>query len=257
MQLNNDNMERLQEGRGPGERSNGMIARSAGTGRLYLADPRDRNYELTEDRLRGIKMPEKRRRTVPWALGPVLDQGATNRCTVFTGADILQGAPYVHTLAWADSIYEELYRSAQKDDGIPGENYEGTTFRGVASVFKKRGLISEYLWATDEDIVREYLVTRGMLAFGSDWMTCMNTPDQHGYVEVDGTPGMMGHETTLRWYYSKRHSKYPDTYEFLNHWGSDWGQNGIFRMKADAFRYLFLQLNGDCCSIIETARKAE
>jgi len=227
-----------------------------GTGRLYRADPRDRAYELTEARLRGIPMIEKKRRKRPWGIGPILDQGSTNRCTVFTAAQFLQSAPYIHTLAWPDSLYTELYREGQKVDEIPGENYEGTTMRGVCKVLQDRKLINEYLWATDEDIVREYLATRGTLAFGSDWMDCMNNVDDEGYVEVTGTPGRMGHEYLLRWYYGARHSKYPDTYECANSWGGAWGKDGLFRMKADAFRYLFLQLNGDCVSMIESARRA-
>ncbi len=114
--------------------------------------------------------------------------------------------------------------------------------------------MSEYKWVAEEAIAQEYLRTRGTLLFGTDWFPSMFTPDAKGYVEPTGSAGPMGHEIVLRWHYPKTHRHFPDTYEFVNSWGESWGDKGLFRMKADAFRYLWLPLNGDLVSPLETAR---
>lgn len=223
------------------------------TGRRYRPDPRDREHEMTEARLRGIRMVQKITRALPWKIGPILDQEDTSECTVFTFAQFLQSAPFVHTLAWARALFTERYRRAQSHDGIAGP-HDGSTERAVLMDAKADGLISEFLHVTDEDIAREYLKTRGTLCFGSDWFAPMFTPDKHGYVEPAHGPTDMGHEYLMRWYYGPRHRKYPDTYEFVNSWSLGFGDKGKFRMKAADVRYLWFQLNGDLMSPVETAR---
>jgi hypothetical protein len=225
------------------------------TGRQYRPDVKDRDFELTETKLRGIKAMQVKKRSRPWGIGPILDQGETNECTIFTFAQFLQSAPYIHTLLWSAAAFTERYRRAQAHDGIT-RPHEGTTERAVLSDAKADGLITEYLHVTDEDIAKEYLLTRGTLCFGSDWFPSMFTPDEHGYVEPDHAPTDLGHEYLMRWYYAPRHARYPDTYEFANSWGPKWGDEGMFRMKADAVRYLWQQLNGDLMSPVEAARKA-
>lgn len=226
------------------------------TGRQYRPDPRDRLHELDETRLRGIKLVQAKRRALPWGIGPILDQGDSSECTVFTFAQFLQCAPWIHTLAWVRGAFTERYTRAQKHDGI-ARPHDGSTERAVLMDAKEDGLITEFLHVNDEDIAKEYLVTRGTLAFGSDWFGPMFTPDAHGYVEPEHTPAEMGHEYLMRWYYGPRHRKYPDSYEFVNSWSAQWGDKGKFRMKADAVRYLWKQLNGDLISPIEAARSAK
>lgn len=227
-----------------------------GLGRVYAPDPRDRRFALTADRLREIPRaiePGLRRRVLPWKRGPVLDQGQTSECTVFAAAAFLQCAPTLHRkgLTWARQQFTDYYNEARRRDEWEGEAYEGTSFRAVMKVLVEAGLISEYLWPENEDVVREYLYTRGTLGFGKDWFYSMFFPGAKGaYVEPEGF-AVGGHETVVRWYYHSKHYKYPDTYELINSWGEGWGDKGLFRMKADVFRYLWLQLNGDLCSPIE------
>jgi hypothetical protein len=226
-----------------------------GTGRIYSANSKDREYELTESRLRGIKVEQPLQRATPWRHMPAVDQGSTNACTVFSFANFLQCEPYRHLLAWSFEGYMERYRRAQSHDGISGP-HEGSTERAVQDDAKKDGIVTEFLWVSDEDIAKEYLRTRGPMLAGTDWFPSMFVPDAHGYVEPIGQADAdMGHEYMLRWYYSPRHPRYPDTYEYLNSWGPEWGDKGMFRMKGDAFRYLQIQLNGDLVSPIEAARK--
>jgi len=228
-------------------------------GRRYAPDPRDRGYLLTPDRLRSIPRtlePGVRRRTLPWKRGPVLDQGSTSECTVFAAAAFLQCAPQLHRtgLGWERNHYTGTYRAAQRIDEWPGEDYNGTSERAVMKILQGDGIISEYLWCADEDIAKEYLLTRGTLCLGSDWFASMFKPSAKGaYVEPEGQL-VGGHETCVRWYHGPKHRKYPDSYELINSWGEDYGDRGLFRMKADTFRYLTFQLGGDLCSPQEARR---
>lgn len=234
-----------------------MIQELRGLGRVYSPDPRDRRFTLTADRMKGIPRtiePGVRRRVLPWKRGPVLDQGDTSECTVFAAAGFLQCAPTLHKkgLDWSRQKFTDFYREAQRRDEWEGEGYDGTSERAVQKVLQDAGLISEYLWVVDEDIAKEYLYTRGPLLLGIDWFSSMFTPSEKGnYIEPEGF-AVGGHEVCVRWYYHSKHYKYPDTYEIINSWG-EWGDRGLARIKADDFRYLWLQLNGDLCSPIEAS----
>ena len=217
-----------------------------GLGRKYAPDARDRRFMLSPAKI--VAIPTDGYRQRPWKIGPILDQGQTNQCTVYAAAQQLQSAPRLHALNWTPAQFDAIYRNALTMDEFPGEADEGTSERAVQKVLQLGKLVSEYLWAPDEPTVRSYLMTRGTLCFGCDWFTGMDTPTIKGaYVDPSGTP-RGGHEFLLRWYYSPTHHKYPDTYECVNNWGEGWGEKGIFRMRADAFKYLFVNLNGDVCS---------
>lgn len=187
---------------------------------------------------------------MPWHIGMILDQGSSSQCTVYAAAAQLMAAPTVHKkgLGWGPAMFTEVYDAARGIDEFsdtpPGD---GTSERAVQKILQDRKLVSEYLWVTDEETAKEYLLTRGTLCFGSDWFTGMEEPNELGYVEPNGA-NRGGHEYLLRWYYHSKHYKYPDTYEFVNSWGPNWGDHGLFRMSADTFRYLFLHLNGDLVS---------
>jgi hypothetical protein len=239
-----------------------------GLGRQYSADPRDRKYMLTEARLRTVpRGTTLRRRIRPWGVGPILNQGSTNQCTVYAAVQQIQSAPRFSDLKLTMEQLAAIYREALKTDEFQGEADEGTSERAVQKILcdsetLRRVLVStsgtfpakaynkEFLWVPDEDMAKEYLVTRAMLLQGTDWFSGLDTPDRRGYVEPTGAL-RGGHEYVLRWYYGPRHYKYPDTYEFVQSWGAGHGDRGLFRMKAEAWRYLVWQLNGDLISAIE------
>lgn len=222
-------------------------------GRVYRPDPRDRRFALTP-KLMGtiIRAENLSTRKLPWHLSKPLDQGETSECVIHCYMHHKQGAPWVYTLPWKRSERTKRYDLARARDGFPMP-HDGTTARAALDIAREQGEIAEYLWVYDEDTAREYIKTRGTLMFGSDWFDGMFTPSKKGaYVEPTGY-WAGGHEYLLRWYHGPTHRLYPDTYEFQNSWSASWGDGGLFRMKADAFRYLFLGLNGDLASPMETA----
>lgn len=229
------------------------IHKLKGLGRRYAPDPRDRRFGL-EAALPTIPtqvQPGQHVRKFPWRLGPILDQGSTEQCTVYSAVGLIQAAPRLHLLNFGPADFTSIYDQAQQQDEFPDTPPAGgTSERAVQKVLQAKKLTASYLWATDEATARTYLLTRGMLLFGTDWFTGMDTPNPQGYVTASGSP-RGGHEFIVRWYYNQSHKQFPDTYECVNSWGEEFGQKGIFRMKADDFRYLFLHLNGDLCSPIE------
>lgn len=229
-------------------------------GRIYKPDYRDTDHYLDEMQFRRFAAVQKPARAKPWRIGKRLNQ-RYNSCVVNAYYGFRQAAPFYCADAHLTAAKELAdYHAAQAADEIPEPPaYEGTTANGMMKVARQRGEVVEWKWvpkADGEDVAREWLKTRGTLLCGTDWPEAFFNPGKHGYVEpADATKvGDLGHETLLRWYYGPQHYRYPDTYEFVNSWGAAWGDNGLFRMKADVFRWLVFQLNGDLCSPIEAAR---
>lgn len=241
-----------------------ILNNNQGLGRRYAPDPRDRQFALTPERLNAIPRqlePGARRRTLPWKRGPVLDQGTTSECTVFSAATFLQCAPQLHAkgLDWPREKFTEVYNEARRTDEWPGEDYDGTSERAVQQILKAAGVISEFLWVDGAgpdplEIAEEYVLTRGPLLLGTDWFSGMDIPSEKGaYIEPTGAK-RGGHEICVRWKYNARHYKYPSTWELIQTWGEGIGDNGLIRLKDEDFRYLFLHLNGDLCSPQEAKR---
>jgi hypothetical protein len=219
-------------------------------GRLYLPDPHDAEYQLTPKRLqRLVKIEALKPRKLPWHIEPSLDQGNTDECVPHTGVHSLQAAPLQHLLNWPRAKITELYDRARRIDGFPMP-HDGTTARAVCEILRQDGLLSEYLWIFDEDALKEHLKVRGPVMMGIDWFESMFAADKHGYLTPSGNVAG-GHETLIRWYYPPSHKKYPDTYEVQNSWGREWGDHGLYRLKADTLRYLVFALNGDLCLAVE------
>jgi hypothetical protein len=233
-------------------------------GRQRATDPRDRQHMLTADRLHTVRRGTLlRRRVRPWGFRRILDQGNTNRCTVFAAVQQKQAAPLFTDLKLSDADLTAIYREALRTDEFAGEADEGTSERAVQNIFRspealtrvlgrpiKKAWTDEFLWVDDDEIAKEYLATRGMLLQGTDWLSGFDTPDKHGYVEPTGYV-RGGHEYVRRWYYGPRHYKYPDTFEYIQSWGEGFGDHGLFRMKADVSKYIVFQCGGDLISAVE------
>lgn len=107
-----------------------------------VLDFRDRMFEPTL-----VQVPRRRELERHVALAvPVLDQGQDGACTGFALATV------AHTLLRATHGDDRrvspwmLYRMAQRYDEWPGEDYSGSSARGVMKAWHKHGVCLEALW---------------------------------------------------------------------------------------------------------------
>lgn len=206
-------------------------------GRIYVEDDRDHL-------MRAAMVP--RVGPLPtfryWYGGPVLDQGETPRCVAFAWEGFLNASP-VRTKDGPTP--EQIYAGAQADDDIPGEGYDGTTVRGGAKWLQDQGRIGEYVFDTTLATVKEWILTRGPVVFGTDWYTGFFTPDG-GWVRLTGQVEG-GHAYLVRGYSSNR-----GAFKCRNSWGSGWGLHGEFWLPEEYVGVL-LGHNGEACAAVEIA----
>jgi hypothetical protein len=117
---------------------------------------------------------------------------------------------------------ETIYLEAQKVDGIPGEDYEGTTVRGGVVFLKKTmGLVKTYRWAFELEDALNGVGIVGPLVFGSNWYADMMKPTRgDGFIYPTGR-SVGGHAYLLIGYDDRRQIAV-----IQNSWGLDWGIDG-------------------------------
>jgi len=206
-------------------------------GRIAVADDRDKLFPL-----RSITNVNATPRTVPWQLGPLLNQGQNPWCVAFTGREWMDAEPYpVANLA--EPSPAQLYAGAQANDEIAGP-HDGSTDRGLMKYLTGLSLVGPFHWAQTIEEAAQYVLTTGTVMCGVPWHRSMFTPDSEGYLHPDGDV-VGGHEFLGSWYIEQA-----DDYVFRNSWGN-WGnvpgQPGMFKMHAADFRAL-LASGGDVCA---------
>lgn len=216
-----------------------------GLGRLHFPDQRDADYPLAEV----LAEPDSFART--WRPDPhmPLNQGQTPRCVGYSGKQFLLTRPTDKGLTGTPSA-DDLYALAQKNDEFPGENYDGTTARGLCKGLQSLGIITEYRWAANVNEIITYLLTRGPVLIGSDWLEGMDNPDSNGMLTVTGKP-RGGHE-----YLAIGAVPTIDAIMFCNSWGPTWGWGGYFFMKRMDLQHLVFNgtgTPGDAVAPIEHA----
>lgn len=220
-----------------------------GLGRLYVPDVRDARYPM-----RAILGPQTTTgRSQFWAVGPILDQGTTPQCVGYCAKQFLQTAPTV-TLDGPSAT--ELYHMAQARDEWPGENYDGSSVRGVAKALQDLGRLASYVWAANAIDVRDWVVTHGPVMFGTLWFDAMFKPctgwlcGLFGKRYVLSVKGKVagGHAYLVTGYDAKK-----DRFEITNSWGPTWANKGRAWLKfADAERLLVAH-QGEACAAVEQA----
>jgi hypothetical protein len=227
-------------------------------GRLRAPDPGDMDFPL-EKRLSAMRGVEARRRTQAPRRGPILDQGATNRCVMFSIAACL-GAYPVYAKDAAAAIQRvsipldgdpDLYRWAcnhdEFNDNDHGEDL-GTSCRAGQEYTRRVGLSSAYYHARNPEVAKDYISRNGStpLQAGFDWWSSFDRPNRQGVVEtVDGSI-LGGHAFCVLWF-----SKTTGLWKCQNSWGPDWGLGGIFYMPEDVFDYVAFQTGGDLIAFTE------
>ena len=220
-----------------------MITNEYGLGCIEYHDPRDDNYPMA------AILPEKPFITnkMWWDNGWWGDQKNTSMCTVYSWSHWLEDGPLLQTIDGREKPMfdlKTLYNKAQLNDGIPGTNYQGSTVRAVAKVFKELGVIKEYRWANSIDDIITCLLTIGPVVVGTKWYSAMFTPDKHtAIVKPEG--GMAGgHAYVLNGVDTER-----KLFRIKNSWGKTYGQNGHAYISFDDFNKLFKDKGQACIAI--------
>ena len=197
--------------------------------------------------------------TARWArVIPVLDQGAVGSCTGNAAVGHLGTQPEDTSLqaliATGLTLDENealvLYSAAEVIDGDgpypPNDN--GSSGLSVAQAAKNAGLISGYLHMTSVAACQTAIQT-GPFIVGSNWYTSMDTPDPTGLVTVSGNV-RGGHE-----YECVGYDAGTDLWEFVNSWGTSYGDQGHFYYSSASFARL-LSEQGDATQFVPLTQPA-
>jgi hypothetical protein len=214
-------------------------------GRLYAPDPRDRLFLLSKSRT-AILYTQRFWQTP----NIVQDQGSTPQCVGYSGYHFLASAPYMERKGRVLPLPSVCYQWAQDNDEWAGNNYEGSSVRGMMKAFQKQGLIEGYLWSPDSETMKSHVIGRGPLNAGTDWFEGMSRPLRVGtqgeaWLEPSGEY-QGGHAYLIVGYSRKRNA-----YRMFNSWGEDWGEKGRAWIKRDVLDHLIFAMNGEAASAIE------
>ncbi len=215
----------------------------AGLGRLVSQDERDKKFLLPRRKEAG-RITQRY-----WTSKHALDQGASSACVGFSGFRWLTSYPISNSPSFSPF---DLYHAAQKQDEWPGENYDGSSVRGLFKVFKEKDYVSEYRWAESVDHIVDHLLTTGPVVVGTSWTVGMFMADNHGYIDDIGGQSVGGHAYLLIGA-NRMREKADGTQgavRILNSWGTGWAQKGRAWLSFKALAELMAQ-DGEACTATE------
>jgi len=213
-------------------------------GRILVPDSRDAQFPVAEMLAEHAIPPIKHKEW--WNEGWYGNQGKYPRCVAYAWSHWLEDGPVIQ-----DGISDRaqkpiidpklLYDEAQRRDGIPGNNYEGTTVRAGAKVLKKLGLITEYRWATNINDVIKCLTILGPMVVGTLWTEGMTNINSRGLIMRPTGKSQGGHAYLINGVDLNK-----ELFRVKNSWGKSWGQNGHGYIKIKDFETL-LNRGGEAC----------
>lgn len=199
-------------------------------------DARDLQYSMRAmlPQVKTAAAPKPRQR--PYNDGPLLDQGQTPQCVGYSARGFLDAAPIMSKPAEGPSA-TELYKGAQVLDEWSGEDYDGTSVRGVMKYMSQLGIISSYAWGqTLEDAIKWMNGGYGTIIVGTYWYSQMSNVDANGFM-LEPPASMSwplgGHAYRWIWYDSKKKGIL-----MRNSWGNDFG----FVKKGVPSGYAYMSL---------------
>ncbi len=186
---------------------------------------------------------------VVWTDAAQLDQGSTPHCIGFGWAqrfNTLEAAdPDAATFAgYVNADGDAIYYECKVIDGEPGQE-NGSQVRSGAKAMQARGKLANYAFAASVDEIKAWLLAKGPVVVGTDWLTGMDSPDAAGLVTVGGSV-RGGH-----CYVADAYDPNTDLIRFQNSWGT-WGLNGYFYAKASDWAKIGPGRGGDACVTIES-----
>lgn len=210
-----------------------------GLGRIYRPDERDANFPM-----RAITKPGSVPVRRSWRLSTILDQSTSPMCVGYAGRQWLTMSPVRYREPQPDA--PALYHGAQQNDEFPGENYDGTSARGLMKYLQSLGLVSSYHWAQTVEEMVQFVLTSGPVLVGMTWRQDMFAPDRQGFVHPTGAV-VGGHEIVCYGY-----SQQTRVLTLVNSWGRAWNPAfpGRFRMRRDEFEALMAD-QGDMVAAVE------
>lgn len=214
-------------------------------GRVYVPDARNARFPVLAT-LDPSLPPHKYH-----AANFVLNQGATPMCVAFSSTGYRMAGPISYKI---DYSIPELYTECQKNDPWFGENYAGTSVGAALKVFKRRGYITEYRWATRVEQVIAHVLSTGPMFVGTTFYEGMANPDKKGFMRISGA-SVGGHAYLIIGANTKL--KCPDgtvgAFRILNSWGRTFGQNGRAWLSFADFAVLLAD-DGEAATAIETPK---
>jgi hypothetical protein len=210
-------------------------------GRLVVPDARDATFPMGAVLMTTPTITVKTR---VWRTGPILDQGDTSQCVAYSWKQYLQCSPLRQGYFLKPDF---IYELAQQRDDFQGENYDGTSVRAGAKVLQRLGFIENFRWATSVADIKNWLLGRGPVVFGTDWLECMSNPGKGGVLDF-ATPGdsQGGHAYLCIGWNEKK-----GLFRFVNSWGPDWGDKGYFWIRPQDVEALIKGSSGEACAAVE------
>jgi C1A family cysteine protease len=206
-----------------------------GLGRRHAPDERDRQFHM---RSIVAQVPATSRF---YRTGPVLDQGNTSSCVGHAWRQFLSSAPIMSK--GGPSAFA-IYHEAQQVDEWEGEGYDGTSVRAGARVLTTLRHLQSYVWAWDAATVRDFVLAKSSVVFGTNWYRSMYEPDNAGVV-CPGGQIAGGHAYLCIGYSQPR-----GAFRFINSWGRTWADGGRFWMLGEHVD-LLLRDEGEACAAVE------
>jgi len=216
-------------------------------GRIYLEDPRDKDFPIKEVVMSDL--PDIRKKFW-WADGWRGDQGHTPHCVAYSWNHWIEDGPVIPDVVpnRKKPMFdpEKFYKKCQKWDEIPGENYAGTTVRAGAKILKKLGLVEEYRWAQSIEDVILAVTHLGPVIAGTLWTKNMNTPTSASHIIRPTGKSVGGHAYSINGVDSDK-----ELFRIKNSWGPKWGDNGQAYIRFSDFEKL-LNREGEACLAFES-----
>jgi hypothetical protein len=191
------------------------LAISCPTGLLFREDPRNALFPMSP------RLPDPLLVSYPlwkdWGCpAPLTQEG--NSCVGFSYRTDLEAVPIpVPKGVGPDGL--TIYREAQARDGLPLP-HEGTSLNAGGQYLKQAGMWQEYVWAQNIDDAIKWVLLRGPVVAGTQWLAGMDNYDSRFVLHPTGL-SRGGHAWMIRGYWQRE-----GYFLMQNTWSANWANQG-------------------------------
>ena len=170
-----------------------------------------------------------------------LDQYDKPFCVGFSMANF--GINYPVNTKYTNNDGHNFYYLCKIKDGQPNmEN--GSDIRTAAKVLVDSKIIDGYAWAKTIADVKYWLLNKGPMIVGTDWLEGMDTPDKNNIIHATGK--VLGGHAYLLNEWTK-----DNFIGIQNSWDDRWGKNGKAYISAKDFEKLLKRWGGEALAAVE------